>query len=131
MSASYFIAVLVAGIIGAAAVLWFLGSTFASSSRAGSSQVDSAMEEFADELNAPDVGTGQNEGYVDPAPMPLPADIPHRKWLEKGGVVTFGGLYGTDDLTEIKHIGETRAANIRSWLEERREENVGGDLVTS
>lgn len=81
------------------------------------------MEESVGKLNPPDGGTGQNEGYVDPAPMPLPADIPHRKWLEKGGVVTFGGLYAADDLTDINYIGETRAANIRSWLEERREDD--------
>jgi hypothetical protein len=123
MSAFYFIAVLVAGIIGAGAALWFLGSVFTSSS-----PTDEAIEEFVGELNAPDGGTGQNEGYVDPAPMPLPADIPHRKWLEKGGVVTFGDLYAADDLTEIDYIGETRAANIRSWLEERREDDK---VVTS
>ena len=64
---------------------------------------------FADEASAT-----QAEGLY----VALPEDIPHRGWLEAGGVETINDLIGREDLTEIQYIGPERAADVQAYLAE-------------
>lgn len=59
--------------------------------------------------------------FTDEAPglqMDLPDDIPHRGWLEAGGIQNLNDLIGRDDLTEIQYIGPERAADVQAYLAE-------------
>lgn len=46
----------------------------------------------------------------------LPDDILHRGWLENAGITTWDDLESVDDLTNIDHIGTSRAEQISVWL---------------
>jgi hypothetical protein len=50
--------------------------------------------------------------------MDLPDDIPHRGWLEAGGIQNLNDLIGREDLTEISYIGPERAADVQAYLAE-------------
>ncbi len=74
------------------------------------------------------VQTGEDEtasfgtaSFADEAPelqVDLPEDIPHRGWLEAGGVQHLNDLLGREDLTEIQYIGPERAADVQAYLAE-------------
>jgi len=50
-------------------------------------------------------------GYV-----PLPLNIPHKAWLENGGVTCWEDLEDVGQLQDIRHIGASRAEDIREYL---------------
>jgi hypothetical protein len=50
-------------------------------------------------------------GYV-----PLPSNLPHRAWLENGGVTCWEDLEDASQLQDIRHIGASRAEDIREYL---------------
>lgn len=59
------------------------------------------------------------EGAVENLDTPLPEDTPHRSFLVRHGCETIEDVEALDPISVVAGIGETRADEIRDWLDEQ------------